>query len=66
MWPRDDIMSEAEVRKANTARRREESPVRRQETCPCCGKKMTNIYRRDEEWKCKACWDKINLKETVA
>ena len=23
MWPRDDIMSEAEVRKANTVRRRQ-------------------------------------------
>lgn len=44
------------------------------ETCPCCGKKLVNLYRRDvekfensgtdvirkmvREWKCKACWDK--------
>lgn len=55
MWPRDNVMTEAEARKVNTMRRREEKPVRRQETCPCCGKKMINIYRREEEWKCKAC-----------
>lgn len=60
MWPREHVMSDAEVRKLNTMRRREENPVRRQETCPCCGKKMINIYRREDEWKCKVCWDKID------
>lgn len=66
MWPKEHVMSEAEVGKLRTMRRREEKPVRRQETCPCCGKKMINIYRRDEEWKCKACWDKIDAKEICA
>lgn len=31
------------------------------ETCPCCGKKLVNLYRKSvesKEWKCKACWDK--------
>lgn len=44
------------------------------ETCPCCGRKLVNLYLGDvkkiaeyhgeavvkieKEWKCKACWDK--------
>jgi tRNA(Ile2) C34 agmatinyltransferase TiaS len=56
-------MSDAEASKLRTMRRREENPVRHQATCPCCGKKMTSIYRRDDEWKCKKCWDKIDAKE---
>lgn len=31
------------------------------ETCPCCGAKLVNLYRKttkDKEWKCKKCWDK--------
>lgn len=31
------------------------------ETCPCCGAKLVNLYRKDidsGEWKCKKCWDK--------
>ena len=29
------------------------------ETCPCCGRKLVNLYRKsvsDPEWKCRACW----------
>lgn len=45
-----------------------------QETCPCCGRKLVNLYPGDsekfetvgndvvrktvKEWKCKKCWDK--------
>ena len=65
MWPQENTLSDAEARKVNTMRRREENPIRRQETCPCCGKKMINIYRREEEWKCNACWDEIDKKEIV-
>ena len=28
------------------------------ETCPCCGTKLVNLYRRDKEWKCRLCWEK--------
>ena len=28
------------------------------ETCPCCGAKLVNLYRRDKEWKCRRCWEK--------
>lgn len=28
------------------------------QTCPVCGKKMVNIYRREKMWQCKQCWDK--------
>lgn len=64
MWPQYyHVLSDAEARKLRTLRRREENPVRHQEACPCCGRKMVNIYRRDDEWKCKKCWDKIDAKE---
>ena len=45
-----------------------------QETCPCCGRKLVNLYLNDveyfvvehnevvrktgREWRCKDCWDK--------
>ena len=32
-------------------------PVRHQQTCPVCGRKLVNTYRRDGVWKCKKCWD---------
>ena len=31
------------------------------ETCPCCGRKLVNLYHgvdEKQEWKCKKCWDK--------
>lgn len=36
------------------------------ETCPCCGAKLVNLYRRsleDSVWKCRKCWEKYD--ETV-
>lgn len=32
-------------------------PVRHQQTCPVCGRKLVNTYRRGDVWKCKKCWD---------
>lgn len=32
-----------------------------QETCPCCGAKLVNLYRKSPEhgeWKCRLCWEK--------
>jgi ribosomal protein L37AE/L43A len=26
------------------------------ETCPVCGRKLVNIYRRGNDWKCLQCW----------
>lgn len=46
------------MRRINNARTQ---TVVHHETCPCCGKKLVNLYRKsleDKEWKCKACWDK--------
>ena len=34
-----------------------------QETCPCCGAKNVNLYRKsvnDKEWRCRKCWEKGN------
>lgn len=31
------------------------------ETCPCCGAKLVNLYRKSTEdgvWKCRKCWEK--------
>lgn len=31
------------------------------ETCPKCGAKLVNLYRKspeDSKWMCKKCWDK--------
>lgn len=31
------------------------------ETCPCCGAKLVNLYRKspeDSKWQCRKCWEK--------
>ena len=28
------------------------------ETCPCCGKALVNLYRRNGSWRCSECWEK--------
>lgn len=33
------------------------------ETCPCCGAKLVNLYRRsleDSVWRCRKCWEKYD------
>ena len=33
------------------------------ETCPCCGAKLVNLYRKNidsGEWKCRKCWEKAD------
>lgn len=32
-------------------------PVRHQQTCPVCGRKLVNTYLRDGVWKCRRCWE---------
>lgn len=27
------------------------------ETCPICGAKLVNLYRRENEWRCRRCWE---------
>lgn len=39
---------------------RRNADVVHHETCPCCGRKLVNLYRGgvdEKEWKCKKCWD---------
>lgn len=31
------------------------------ETCPCCGAKLVNLYRREKEWRCRECWEKYDV-----
>ena len=36
-----------------------------QETCPCCGAKLVNLYRKsidDGKWQCRKCWEKEETK----
>lgn len=34
--------------------------VRHRQTCPCCNKKMSNVYSNDRKnWKCKKCIERI-------
>ena len=32
-------------------------PVRHQQTCPVCGRKLVNTYLKDGAWKCRRCWE---------
>lgn len=32
-------------------------PVRHQQTCPVCGRKLVNTYFRNGKWKCRRCWE---------
>ena len=63
MWPDAgtpylDMYTDDMRRTVNRVRNRLDATVVHQETCPCCGRKLVNLYLRDGEWKCKACWDK--------
>lgn len=42
------------MRRINNARN---ATVVHHETCPCCGRKLVNLYRREKEWKCRQCWE---------
>lgn len=32
-------------------------PVRHQQTCPVCGRKLVNTYLRNGVRKCRRCWE---------
>lgn len=32
-------------------------PIRHQQTCPVCDRKLVNTYLRDGKWKCRRCWE---------
>lgn len=36
---------------------RSAKPVRHQQTCPVCGRKLVNTYLRNGVWKCRRCWE---------
>ena len=48
------------------AHKNSSATVVHQETCPCCGAKLVNLYARYKkggprlvkEWKCRRCWEK--------
>ena len=31
------------------------SVVRHRASCPCCGRKLVNVYRYKNEWLCRTC-----------
>lgn len=34
-----------------------DKPVRHQQTCPVCGRKLVNTYLLDGRWMCRRCWE---------
>ena len=59
MWPREPYsLPEDEYRRLMRKLFGPAKPVVHHETCPCCGRKLVNLYRRDKEWKCRLCWEK--------
>ena len=34
--------------------------VAHHETCPICGAKLVNLYRRENDWRCRMCWEKYD------
>lgn len=64
MWPNEsyNVLADDELRRiCRRIHNARTKTVVHCETCPCCGRKLVNLYRKsveDKEWKCKACWDK--------
>ena len=48
-WPYIDILPRWRFRPVK--------PSRHQQTCPVCGRKLVNTYRKDGVWKCRRCWE---------
>ncbi len=48
-WPYLDLLPPCRFKPAK--------PVRHQQTCPVCGRKLVNTYLRDGKWKCRRCWE---------
>lgn len=61
MWfdgPYNEMPEDEYRRMVRRIQKRRSATVVHQETCPCCGAKLVNLYRRDKEWKCRRCWEK--------
>ena len=33
------------------------------QTCPECGRKLVNLYKRGNVWKCRRCWEEAMKNE---
>lgn len=40
-----------------------DKPVRHQQTCPLCGRKLVNTYLREHKWMCRRCWEEQSNNE---
>lgn len=52
-WMRAQVM-------AQLMRKGGKKDVLHQQTCPVCGRKLVNTYRRGNEWKCRVCWEEAD------
>ncbi len=52
-----DFLDEEMARLLRRLKKQARATVIHQETCPCCGAKLVNIYRRGTAWKCRKCWE---------
>ena len=69
MWfdgPYTEMVEDEYRRMVRRIRKRRSATVVHQETCPCCGAKLVNLYARDKKcgprlvkvWMCRRCWEK--------
>ena len=61
MWmkgPYTEMWEDEMRRLAHRLNRRSNATVVHHETCPICGRKLVNLYLRENEWKCRLCWEK--------
>lgn len=38
--------------------------VAHQQTCPTCGRKLVNTYRRGKEYRCRRCWESADAERS--
>lgn len=55
--PYTEVGTTALCRFISDLKRSKAATVKHRETCPCCGARLVNLYRRDNEWKCRRCWE---------
>lgn len=60
MWPNktyNEMPDEAMRRLMRRINKARNATVVHHATCPSCGRKLVNLYRREKEWKCRLCWE---------
>lgn len=67
MWfngPYTEMFDDEMRRLARRINKNRNATVVHHETCPRCGAKLVNLYRRDSVWMCRRCWEKHDAEGT--